>query len=111
VKRRVLKLGMTILGMLSLSACVTSFQGSPHVEGGRQGCEAKCRGQGMAVAGMVYMGEYSSACVCEVPGAAGGHASLLNGGAAASGGAVVAVEMRRRQQQQNQMHGGAAGGY
>jgi hypothetical protein len=78
--------------------------GSPHVEGGRNGCEAKCRGQGMAVAGMVYMGEYSSACVCEVPGT-GAHATLLDSAAAACGGAAVAVEMQRRQQQQNQMGG------
>jgi hypothetical protein len=109
VKRRVLKLAVAIGGALSLTACVTSFQGSPHVEGGRQGCEAKCRGQGMAVAGMVYMGEYSSACVCQVPEGAAGHASLTGGAAAAAGGAV-AVEMMRRQQQQNQMNQGGVGG-
>ena len=92
--------------VLGLSGCATAFMGSPHVEGGRTGCEAKCRGQGMAVAGMVYMGEYSSACVCEVPGGGSAHAQMLDSATAACGGAAVAVEMQRRQQQQynNGMH-------
>ena len=60
-------LGLLAVGMLVLG-CATSFTGSAHIEGGRQACESRCRGQGMETAGMVYMGEYSSACVCEVPG-------------------------------------------
>ena len=56
-----------VLLVVSAIGCGTTFTGSAHVEDGRRGCEAKCRGQGMQVAGMVYMGEYSSACVCEVP--------------------------------------------
>jgi hypothetical protein len=100
VKMRMLKVA---IACLAVSGCATAFMGSPHVEGGRQGCETKCRGQGMTVAGMVYMGEYSSACVCAVPeSAGGGHASLLQSGAAATGGAV-AVELTRRQQQQQMM--------
>jgi hypothetical protein len=100
--KRIVKLAsLLVFVAVASTACVTSFQGSPHVEGGRAGCEAKCRGQGMACSGMVYMGEYSSACVCQVPGA-GGQANAT-GGAAAAGGGAVAVEMMRRQQQQ-QMH-------
>lgn len=100
---RIVKLGLLMIGMMGgLTACVTSFQGSPHVEGGRQGCESKCKGQGMAVAGMVYMGEYSSACVCEVPNSA---SAALNGGGAAAGGGAVAVEMMRRQSQQGRQAG------
>jgi len=94
---------LRVIGMLAatlgLSACATAFMGSPHVEGGRNGCQAKCTGQGMAVAGMVYMGEYSSACICAVPGAA--HASVIDeGAAAAAAGGAVGVELQRRQQQQ-----------
>jgi hypothetical protein len=98
--KRIAKLASLLVFVAAAStACMTSFQGSPHVEGGRAGCERKCRGQGMAVSGMVYMGEYSSACVCQVPGA-GGQASASGGAAAATGGAV-AVEMMRRQQEQS----------
>jgi hypothetical protein len=105
VKLRMVKLGLTMVAMIAgLTACMTSFQGSPHVEGGRAGCEAKCKGQGMAVAGMVYMGEYSSACVCQVPGVGGGHTALLDAAGAVSG-AAVAVEMQRRRQQQQQQGG------
>ena len=93
---------LMIVATLALSSCATAFMGSPHVEGGRAGCVAKCSGQGMGLAGMVYMGEYSSACVCQMPGA--GQASLLGPAGAAAGAAVaVAVETQRRQQQQQQM--------
>lgn len=81
----------------------TSFTGSPHVLNGRAGCEAKCRGQGMELVGMVYMGEYSDACVCAVPGE---DATIRDVGTAsasvAAGAAGVAMQMqeeeRRRQQ-------------
>jgi hypothetical protein len=89
---------------LSLAGCATSFTGNAHVENGRAGCEEKCRGQGMQIAGMVYMGEYSSACVCEVPhGSASGRRDMLvSGGAGASGAAAgVMMQMSRQQQQQH----------
>ncbi|MDD9939412.1 MAG: lipoprotein [Myxococcales bacterium] len=89
----------TALALLTLAGCATSFTGSAHIEGGRSGCESKCAGQGLAMSGMVYMGEYSSACVCEVPGAssaAGGPASV------AGGAAGVVMQMRQQQQQQQQ---------
>jgi hypothetical protein len=87
--------------LIALSGCMkaTEFTGSAHVEQGRAGCERKCAGQGLAMTGMVYMGEYSSACMCEVPGAAtaGGSATSAAAGGAASG---VAMQMRRVQEQQ-----------
>jgi hypothetical protein len=93
------------LGLL-LAGCATSFTGSPHVENGRSGCELKCKGQGMEVAGMVYMGEYSSACVCEVPGQHASRRRLLLGTSGAVAGAAAGVEMQRQQaQQNNQYHG------
>jgi hypothetical protein len=98
----------TIMALVLSSGlgCATSFTGSPHIEGGRNGCEAKCRGQGMQIAGMVYMGEYSSACVCEVPRSAASSKDrdMLVGSAGASGAAVgVVMQMARQQQQQQQM--------
>ena len=45
--------------------CQTQFVGDAHID--PAACQAKCTEAGLAMAGMVYMGQYSSACVCEVP--------------------------------------------
>jgi hypothetical protein len=84
------------------SGCATSFTGSPYVENGRSGCEAKCRSAGMEVVGLVYMGEYSDACVCGAPGQSASRKRLLMAasGAAAGAGAGVAMQMQRQQEQQ-----------
>jgi hypothetical protein len=95
---------VSLLGLLALfyAGCATSFTGSAFVEDGRGGCEMKCREQGMELAGMVYMGEYSDACVCAVP----GRAAWLKKNLVASSGAVAegaaGVIMQSRRQQQNQ---------
>lgn len=34
--------------LLFLLSCATNFTGSPHVEGGRAGCEKKCKEIGRA---------------------------------------------------------------
>jgi len=89
--------------LLSLG-CVTQFKGSPHV--GRAACEAKCGGQGMQLVGMVYMGNYSSACVCEVPRqtASASSSKLLAAAATAGGVAGVHMQTQRAQQQGQHMH-------
>jgi hypothetical protein len=91
---------------LTMAGCATSFTGSPHVEGGRSACEQKCTSQGMEATGMVYMGEYSSACVCQIPGKSAGHRAMLLATAGAIGGGAAGVEMQRqRAAQDNQtMH-------
>jgi hypothetical protein len=100
---RIVRWGSVILAASSLVGCATSFTGNAHVENGRAGCEEKCKGQGMQVAGMVYMGEYSSACVCEVPhgSASSSRREFLLGSAGSSGGAVGVVLQRRQGQQQH----------
>ncbi len=88
------------------SACATSFTGSAHIEDGRTGCEAKCSGQGLTMTGLVYLGEYSSACVCSVdepgaPGIGGVSMSGVNDSAAASaagGAAGVIMQMREAEE-------------
>jgi hypothetical protein len=86
--------------MTLLAGCATSFTGSAHVEDGRAGCERKCAGQGLAMEGLVYMGEYSSACVCAVPGSQGsGAAASVAGGAAG-----VVMHMRAQEQQRTRMY-------
>lgn len=90
----------------AVSACATSFTGSAHVENGRQGCEAKCKGQGMELAGMVYMGEYSDACVCSLPGgtASANQRLLAVAPAVAGGSAGVAMQMQRQAEQQQRQY-------
>jgi hypothetical protein len=76
-----------IIALLLLLAggCATSFTGSPQVEGGRPGCERKCASMGLEMQSFVFMGEYSTACVCDVPG------RTARAAAAASSGVVVGV--------------------
>jgi hypothetical protein len=98
-----------VLLVTSAIGCGTTFTGSAHVEDGRRGCETKCRGQGMQVAGMVYMGEYSSACVCQVPRGTASNADdstqLLSSAAAVTGAADgVVMEAQRRAAQQQSHH-------
>lgn len=57
----VLALGLAVV----VSGCPTTFRGNAHVPNGRKGCEQKCKRSGLRFSSMVFMGEYSSACVCE----------------------------------------------
>ncbi len=96
---------LVMILVLVSTGCATSFTGSAHVEEGRAGCERKCQGQGLEMTGMVYMGEYSSACVCEVPGASGGGSSAAAGGASAGAAAGVVMQMRRNEEENNNSNG------
>lgn len=100
-----MKRSYVILLALALPACATSFQGSAHIEAGRAGCEHKCAGQGLAMSGLVYLGEYSSACVCSVVGPApstGPVSSLDRNAAAAAAGGAAGVMMQMRRNDNNQ---------
>ena len=93
---------IAVLAVCSLLGCATSFVGEAHVEGGRAGCESKCTKQGMRMAGMVYMGEYSDACICEMPRAAGEapRSTLLASGGAGGGAVGVVMQMQAQRSQQ-----------
>ncbi len=88
--------------------CQTTFTGDPHI--GPAQCQAKCQATQMQMAGMVYMGEYSSACLCEVPhapppsqAAPGAPATALLGAGGAGGAAAgVVMQMRRANERSNQ---------
>ena len=94
---------VTVFLAVALSGCATAFTGSAHVEGGARGCEARCKAQGMELAGMVLMGEYTDGCVCAVPGkAASTRSTLVLASAEGAGGGAAGVMMQmQRQQQQN----------
>lgn len=84
---------------LALGGCGTTFYGSPVIKGGREQCEKVCAVWKMELVGMVQMGEYSSGCLCQVPG------KVVTPQAAAAADAAVAgvwtqmqEEARRRSQ-------------
>jgi hypothetical protein len=83
---------------VALSACATSFTGSAHIEGGAAECNQRCNAWGLEFAGMVAMGEYSDACICNVKGKS---VSKADAAAVAGGSAGVVMQMRRQQQQTN----------
>ncbi len=88
--------------LVLLGGCATSFTGSPHIENGRKGCDAKCSSQGMEVAGMVYMGEYTSGCVCSVPGQSASKKNLMMATAAGAGAGAAGVVMQMRRNEEAQ---------
>lgn len=97
---RWIRLGLGVW-LATLLGCATNFTGSPHVENGRAGCEQKCKAQGMEVAGMVYMGEYSDACVCSVPGQAAARNRQLVASVAGAGAGAAGVVMQARRDSDN----------
>ena len=83
--------------------CQTQFVGSPHIT--PEACAARCTEARLQMAGMVYMGEYSSACVCELikPPEARAPAAAMNAAPGAIGASAgVVMQMRREQQRQQQ---------
>lgn len=90
-----------IAGMIALCiGCQTQFTGSPHIDPAT--CVAKCNASQLQMAGMVYMGEYSSACICETPRPPGAPAApaAAASAAGAAGAAGVVMQMRRADEKQ-----------
>jgi len=93
---------LLIVGGLVVQACATTFTGAAHIEGGREGCERQCSAQKLEMSGLVYLGEYSSACVCSVPklsDAAATQPALHRSAASASAAAVAGVMMQMQELQ------------
>lgn len=93
------------LAASAFAACVpnTTFQGSAKVPNGAVGCRAMCSAEGMELAGMVIMGEYSDGCICTLPGQNQARVSTASAQAAAAGVRMqmdAAEEEQRRQNQQ-----------
>ncbi len=73
-----------VLAVMLSAGCATSFTGSAFVKDGRKGCEQLCATGGLEMSALVYMGEYSNACVCSKPGrgnSSAANASAIEGGA------------------------------
>ena len=88
---------LLLIGLLlgSSIACNTQFIGDPHIS--PAACQARCAQSNLQMAGMVYMGEYSSACICEV-GKAGAPSGVAVAGAMGAAPGVI-MQMQREQAQ------------
>jgi hypothetical protein len=88
---------VTLALALAASGCYTVFMGEAKVPQGRRTCEKYCQLAGMELTGMVFMGEYTDGCICEVrrerSSAAGAEAA-----AGASAAAVAVKQMQRKSQ-------------
>lgn len=88
-------LAAVIIAVAMVGCDHTDFRGEPHVEGGAEECESRCAEEGLEMAGMVMMGEYTDGCVCAVPGS---EEQALQGAGSVAGG-IVGVA---RQQAENE---------
>jgi hypothetical protein len=68
---------LLLLPLLLLTACASEpvRTGDPRVQGGAEGCARKCQARGMALGGVLEIGEYSDGCFCEPVAAKVGGAS------------------------------------
>lgn len=92
---RLAVLTLFALGITLSTGCATTFFGDPYFGGPRK-CYQKCRSQNMNMAGYVYVGRYSSACVCEIKGGGTKRRAVINSASGAVGGAAAGVVMQMR---------------
>lgn len=90
--------------LICLPNCATSFRGSAQYSGGPAACVRQCRSIGGQMGAFIYMGDYSTGCVCTPPAS---HAAPTASQATIAGGGLAAVagvwmqeqeEARRRAQ-------------
>jgi hypothetical protein len=91
--------GVLVMTLGLALGCQTAFVGSAHIDIAT--CEATCAQSKLRMAAMIYMGEYSSACVCEVA-RPGPNAAASTAAGAVGATAGVIQQMRRDQQRANQ---------
>jgi hypothetical protein len=92
---------LLVVVMLS-TGCPTQFTGSAHIDPAV--CQIKCDEAHLEMQGMVFLGEYSSACICEVPRQADkAPAAAGAAGAMAGGVAGVMLQTRRATEHDNEL--------
>lgn len=94
--KRILTLGSLWL----LASCQTTFYGSPMFPGGATACRAHCQRDGLEMRAFVYSGEFSTSCVCGVP---GGPVADVADAAAVAGVAVMKARQEEQRRQQNRI--------
>jgi hypothetical protein len=98
---------VAIFGFSVASGCATTFTGDAYVPDGAKGCKSACSAQGLEMAGMVIMGEYSDGCICKVrreAASASATEELATQGAATAAVGVVSAMRASAQQQQHHAH-------
>jgi hypothetical protein len=81
-----------------LSSCgATSFKGQAKFPGGAPACFTHCQKRSMQMENFVYLGAYSSACVCGVVRPSNSGKRDTTARSSASAGAVAAVMMAERE--------------
>ena len=93
---------LSVLGASLTLGCATEFTGQPHFQGGPRECYRKCSSVGLVMQSFVYVGEYSSACVCGMPNESAEATPASATGATAAAAAGVAMQMRRQQERRQQ---------
>ena len=91
------------------SACATSFQGEAHFPGGPKGCFDRCAADGLVMQSYVFVGEYTSGCVCSLKlRKAESEQPQADASAASSAAAVgVITQMRNAEAARNNSMAGA----
>ena len=98
---------LCLLLFLLLAGCatpLTTFRGAAKIEGGAQGCEAKCNEWAMELVGMVALGEYTDGCICKKKGSQLsmqdiGETLILSSTGSGGGPAVAVIEAKRRREE------------
>ena len=105
MKERSMHVRVLVLVALVVSGCSTTFLGDAKFPGGARGCFDRCSAQGMTMSSFVFMGDYSTGCVCG-PTPQGADTSATSGGAAAasSAAAVATITQMRAAEQNAQQH-------
>ncbi|HKO94317.1 MAG TPA: hypothetical protein VJU61_24355 [Polyangiaceae bacterium] len=83
--------------LLCFTACATEFIGEAHYVGGPSACVRNCRKNHMEMDSFVFMGEYSSACVCRLVRKDAQSAQYDDGRSSGSVGAVAGVMTQIRE--------------
>lgn len=96
---------LAIAALAAGAGCQTQFIGDAHIDPAT--CQARCAEGHLEMAGMVYMGQYSSACLCEVPragapapGGPPGAMALASGALGATAGVIMQTRAADAQRSQ-----------
>jgi hypothetical protein len=95
---------VTLALALAASGCYTVFIGEAKVPQGRKTCEKYCGLAGMELTGMVFMGEYTDGCICELRRDRGSAAGADAAGAASAAAVALIEQMRRNSRAASQQY-------
>lgn len=104
--------GFGLAATVLVGCTATTFEGNAKFPGGVAGCIRQCTSRNLEMASFIYVGEYSSACVCKPVKKATSAAAELETPACDEGdvtAAVVGVTLEQRARMQHALVAGPAG--